>query len=76
MAYNNIHLLSHSLKELGVWAELSWLLCTGPHQAAVQVLARAVILPEAQAAVAVLTVTDVSRASNGQRKMLLQVANL
>lgn len=74
MAYNNTHLLSRSLQELGVWAELSWILCTGPHQAAVQVLARAVILSEAQGAVAVLTVF--SKASNGQRKMLLQVANL
>ena len=68
MAYNNIHLLSHSLQELGVWAELSWILCTGPHQATIQVLARAVILSEAQGAVAVLMVTDFSKASSGQKR--------
>ena len=62
MAYNNTHLLSHSLQELGVWAKFSWVLCTGPQQAAVQVSARAVISSGAQGAVAVLGVTDFSQA--------------
>lgn len=68
MAYSNIHLPSHSLHESGVWARLSWVLCTGPHQAAIQVLARAVILSEAQGAAAVLTVIYFSKASRGDRE--------
>lgn len=57
VAYNNIHLLSHSLRESGIWARLSWVLCTGPHQAAIQVLARVAISFQAQG-VAALLISD------------------